>query len=115
MCIFRILTSSLFPLHRPTETVSTIVVAEITRAVASSIMSSTKSTNKGIAIDAEVAQTMATAAAQCAIVSLVTNSMSSLSSSLTNNNNGFITATSPKKNRRAEDGWKEVTRRYERY
>jgi len=90
---------------RPLEAVSATTVAEITKAVATSIMSSIKST-KGTdshSISSEVAATMATAAAQCAIVSL--------SNSNGNFHHSGHAATSPKKNKRMEDGWKEVTRR----
>lgn len=95
------------------ETVSTTAVAEITKAVASSIMSVAKSENSHLTLDAEVAATMATAAAQCAIVSLATNSLTN-AMNVTNNNTSYVhvpAATSPKKRRGAEEGWKEVTRR----
>ena len=66
-----------------------------------SSIKSTKATDSH-AISSEVAATMATAAAQCAIVSL---SSSNASSHLGH------AVTSPKKNKRIEEGWKEVTRR----
>lgn len=94
----------MFLYDRPLETVSATTVAEITKAVATSIMSTIKSTQSADshAICSEVAATMATAAAQCAIVTL--------SSSGGSINSGSA-VTSPKKNKRMEDGWKEVTRR----
>ena len=90
---------------RPLDTVSATTVAEITKAVATSIISSMKSAKSAYSqsISSEVAATMATAAAQCAIMSLSTAGG--------NHNNAGFTATSPKKNKRMEDGWKEVTRR----
>ena len=85
---------------RPLDTVSTTCCAEITKAVATSIISSVKNISD-MSIDVKVAATMVTAAAQCAFVSL--------STSLTNSFQHH-SAISPKKARRAEDGWKEVTR-----
>lgn len=85
---------------RPSSTVSTTAVAEITRAVATSIISSFK--NSVLTIDDEVAVTMVTAAAQSAIISLSSTSISTSST--------FTTSISPRKNRRSDEGWKEVTR-----
>lgn len=86
----------------PLDTVSASTAAEITKAVASSIMTNAKKTDMNLKIDAEVAATMVTAVAQCAVVSLTTSSVIQ--------NNVGNRLISPKKSRRAEDGWKEVTR-----
>ena len=98
---------------RPSEAVSTTVVAEITKAVATSIISTRCTSNGKMEIDAKVAATMATAAAQCAIVSIGTDKLLTTASTNSKENKDSNVATSPKKTRRAEDGWKEVTRRSE--
>lgn len=67
-------------------------------------MTNAKKTDMNLKIDAEVAATMVTAVAQCAVVSLTTSSVIQ--------NNVGNRLISPKKSRRAEDGWKEVTRKY---
>ncbi|XP_012556375.1 ankyrin repeat domain-containing protein 17 isoform X1 [Hydra vulgaris] len=82
---------------KPLETVSAATAAQVTIAVATSIItrSTTKTSKLKLPLGEEVAATMAAAAAQCAIVT---------------SNSVILNAVSPKKTRRAEDGWKEVTR-----
>ncbi|XP_066918341.1 ankyrin repeat domain-containing protein 17-like [Clytia hemisphaerica] len=89
---------------KPTDTVSAATVAEITKALAASIITNAKDNTK-TSIPDEVVVTMATAAAQRVAVSISSPSLLS-----NNNNNGFALNTSQKKAKRVDDEWKEVTR-----
>ena len=87
-------TFAFFP--RSDDVISVIKTAEISKVVASTIMTQTTPHSALSPI------TVATAAAQCLAVTLTTTTASTKMSTL----------PSPKKGKRHEDGWKEVVRRY---
>ena len=96
---------------------SASTVAEITRALAASIITNARNSKQSPnnqSIDNQVSATMATAAAQRVAVSISSPNMLGTSSNYNNNNNnGFVvqSSNSHKKNRRVDDEWKEVTRK----
>ena len=105
-------------LFRPADTMSASTVAEITRALAASIITNARNSKQSPnnqSIDNQVSATMATAAAQRVAVSISSPNMLGTSSNYNNNNNnnGFVvqSTNSHKKNRRVDDEWKEVTRK----
>ena len=125
----------MFLLHfRPAETISASTVAEITRALAASIITNARNNKESTiqTIDNQVSVTMATAAAQRVAVSISSTSalgaispssikMKSNNNSNNNNNNnnsnGFVLPNNiiavPKKSKqqqRIDEEWKEVTR-----
>ena len=81
---------------RSTDVISVMKTAEITKVVASTIMTQTTPHSALSPI------TVATAAAQCLAVTLTTTTATTKMSTL----------PSPKKGKKHEDGWKEVVRRY---
>lgn len=81
---------------RSTDVISVMKTAEITKVVASTIMTQTTPHSALSPI------TVATAAAQCLAVTLTTTTATTKVSTL----------PSPKKGKKHEDGWKEVVRRY---
>ena len=82
---------------RSSDVISVMKTAEITKVVASTIMTQTTPHSALSPI------TVATAAAQCLAVTLTTTTATTKMSTL----------PSPKKGKKHEDGWKEVVRRYE--
>lgn len=83
-------------LFRSTDVISVMKTAEITKVVASTIMTQTTPHSALSPI------TVATAAAQCLAVTLTSTTATTKMSTL----------PSPKKGKKHEDGWKEVVRRY---
>lgn len=92
--LIRITLRSIF--LRSTDVISVMKTAEITKVVASTIMTQTTPHSALSPI------TVATAAAQCLAVTLTTTTATTKMSTL----------PSPKKGKKHEDGWKEVVRRY---
>ena len=86
---------SLVSLFRSKDVISVMKTAEITKVVATTIMTQTTPHSALSPI------TVATAAAQCLAVTLTTTTATTKVSTL----------PSPKKGKRHEDGWKEVVRR----
>ena len=95
--LIRITLRSIF--LRSTDVISVMKTAEITKVVASTIMTQTTPHSALSPI------TVATAAAQCLAVTLTTTTATTKMSTL----------PSPKKGKKHEDGWKEVVRRYSIY
>jgi len=108
-----------FVVFRPTDTVSATTVAEITKALAASIITNAKEKKKKSPInslDNEVAVTMATAAAQRVAVSLSSPALLSNNNNnnnINNNNNNFVLSNQKRNKSRVDDEWKEVTRKYD--
>ena len=95
-CIILIRITLLSIFLRSTDVISVMKTAEITKVVASTIMTQTTPHSALSPI------TVATAAAQCLAVTLTTTTATTKMSTL----------PSPKKGKKHEDGWKEVVRRY---
>lgn len=95
-CIILVRRTLLSIFLRSTDVISVMKTAEITKVVASTIMTQTTPHSALSPI------TVATAAAQCLAVTLTTTTATTKMSTL----------PSPKKGKKHEDGWKEVVRRY---